>query len=226
MRARIDPYKSCCQPDAIVDELSWQALDSFQDYQIEGGPRVYLASLTVQFRDDARRLSPVVCDTLVRRCESNATSAPSPSSTPSSTSTPSPSPTPQCTADPSTHVDLSADPSVVSVGDLITLRVAYHNIGMPYLYFGALPDGLATPDPPLGNVCKYSEHPNGCTAITFRALAPGVVTFDASATGEVAYCVNGRLVLGHGGGSARAPVTLVIARPPARFIPFAGRYAR
>jgi hypothetical protein len=33
--------------------------------------------------------------------------------------------------------------------------------------------------------CKYDQHPNGCTAITLRTLAPGVAAFNAGATGEV-----------------------------------------
>jgi hypothetical protein len=57
--------------------------------------------------------------------------------------------------------------------------------------------------------CKYDQHINGCTAITFRALATGVAQFSAGSTGEVydedchCFCM--------GAATDNGPVTLIIA---------------
>jgi hypothetical protein len=82
------------------------------------------------------------------------------------------------------YMELSVEPPVASTGTLITLHIAYHNIGEPYTYISINPPGLVAFEPPLSMPCKYYEHA-GCTAITFRTLSSGEVEFTASATGEV-----------------------------------------
>jgi hypothetical protein len=77
------------------------------------------------------------------------------------------------------------EPPGVTTSALITLHIAYHNIGFPYAYISISPTGLITYEPALTMPCKYDQHPTGCTAITLRTLAPGVATFKASATGEI-----------------------------------------
>jgi hypothetical protein len=70
------------------------------------------------------------------------------------------------------------------------------------------PSELVTFEPPLAMPCKYSEHINGCTAITLRTLATGVVQFRAGATGEIfdescqCFCM--------GGATDNGPATLII----------------
>ena len=83
------------------------------------------------------------------------------------------------------YLQLSVEPSIVTSGALITLDIAYHNIGVPYTSIQITPSSVVTFEPPLSMPCKYDQHPNGCTAITFRTLTTGVVTLTASATGEV-----------------------------------------
>ena len=95
-----------------------------------------------------------------------------------------PTPTPVSTSSPS-YLELSVEPPIVTTSALVTLHIAYHNIGLPYTYISISPTGLFTFEPPLTMPCKYDQHPNGCTAITLQTHAPGVATFRASATGEV-----------------------------------------
>jgi hypothetical protein len=86
---------------------------------------------------------------------------------------------------PPAYVELSVEPSMVHAGELVTLHIAYHNLGFPYTLILIDPAGLVAYEPPLTMPCKYDQHPNGCTAIPFRALSAGVVTFTAAASGEV-----------------------------------------
>lgn len=97
-----------------------------------------------------------------------------------------PTPTPAPTSPPP-YLELSVRPPIETAGALVTLHIAYHNIGLPYTYISISPTGLITFEPPLTMPCRYDQHPNGCTAITLQALAPGVATFRAGATGEVYY---------------------------------------
>jgi hypothetical protein len=83
------------------------------------------------------------------------------------------------------YLELSVVPPIVTSGFVITLDIAYHNIGFPYTYIQINPSNVVTFEPPLSMPCKYDQHPNNCSAITFRTLTTGVVTFDAGATGEV-----------------------------------------
>jgi hypothetical protein len=83
------------------------------------------------------------------------------------------------------YLELSVEPPIVTTGALVTLHIAYHNIGLPYTRILISPTGLITFEPALTMPCKYDQHPNGCTAITLRTLAPGVAAFNAGATGEV-----------------------------------------
>jgi hypothetical protein len=100
------------------------------------------------------------------------------------------------------YLELSVTPALAAVGDLITLNITYHNLGEPYLYAGASPDGLVTTDPPITMPCPY------CTSVTYRALAAGQVTFRAGATGEIydegCHCWR------WSGGSDNRPVTVTI----------------
>ena len=83
------------------------------------------------------------------------------------------------------YLELSLDSPIVTAGTPITLYIDYHNIGVPHTTIHVTPTGLVAFEPPLSMPCKYDQHSNGCTAIGFRALASGVVTFTAGATGEV-----------------------------------------
>lgn len=91
---------------------------------------------------------------------------------------------PSC-ENPAAHLELSVEPTIAFPGTLITLHIAYVQIGMPYTGITVDPPGLVAFEPPLNMPCKYNEHPNHCTAITFRTQATGVVQFNAGATGEV-----------------------------------------
>jgi len=126
---------------------------------------------------------------------------PSPTSTPTATSTQPASP----------YLELSVSPPAVLPGTLFTLYITYHNIGLPYTNIQIDPSDIVVYEPALSMPCKYNEHPNGCTAITLRALAPGVVTFRASAGGEIfdqdCHCWY------MGGASDNGPATLVITSP-------------
>jgi hypothetical protein len=81
------------------------------------------------------------------------------------------------------YLELSTVPSLVTPGSTLTLRISYHNLGLPYTYVNISPTGLITFDPPLSMPCMHDH--DDCTAITFRALATGVVGIHAGATGEV-----------------------------------------
>lgn len=86
---------------------------------------------------------------------------------------------------PMPHLELAVDASTVPVGAQITLRIVYVNVGMPHTTVAVDPPRLVHFDPPLAQPCKWGQHPTNCTAITFRADAPGTVTFRAAATGEI-----------------------------------------
>lgn len=87
-------------------------------------------------------------------------------------------------ADNTSYLELSVKPAIVRPGTLVTLYIVYHNIGVPYTNISFTPEGLVAFDPPMEMPCKYYEH-GGCTEITLRALAVGVVEFRAGATGEI-----------------------------------------
>ena len=101
------------------------------------------------------------------------------------------------------------EPSLVLTGTLVTLHIAYHNIGLPYTNIQINPPGLVAFEPPLSMPCKYDQHPNGCAEITLRTLATGVVQFSANATGEV-YDETCRCWY-WSGASDNGPATLIIA---------------
>lgn len=88
-------------------------------------------------------------------------------------------------ATPSYYLELSVEPPIVIPGELITLHIVYHNIGLPYTRISINPSNIVDYEPPLAMPCKYDQHPNGCTAITLRTLATGRVIFSAWANGEV-----------------------------------------
>ncbi len=83
------------------------------------------------------------------------------------------------------HLELSIAPAAVAVGAIMTLHVTYVNLGLPYTTVKVDPPTLVQFEPPLTMPCKYDQHPTHCTDITLRAIAPGDVTFEASATGEI-----------------------------------------
>jgi hypothetical protein len=80
---------------------------------------------------------------------------------------------PSCT-NPGAYLELSIEPAMALPGTLVTLNIAYHRIGLPYTGIGINPPDLVVFDPPLSMPCKYGEHINGCSAITFRTQASGV----------------------------------------------------
>jgi len=100
------------------------------------------------------------------------------------------------------YLELSVTPALAEVGDLITLNIVYHNLGEPYLYANASPDGLVATDPPITMPCPY------CNSVTYRALAAGVVTFRAGATGEI--YDEGCRCWRWSGGTDNGPVTVTI----------------
>lgn len=148
----------------------------------------------------------------------------SPSATAEPTVTPSASPTAICTPPPPS-LALSLVPDQVRVGELVGLRISYHNIGLPYTTVYSSPEGLVTPDPPLAMPCRYGEHPARCQEITYRALAAGTVTFRASATGEIRVCSNGLPAWTWGGASEQQAVQLQIAAAGRAIVPVALRDA-
>jgi hypothetical protein len=107
------------------------------------------------------------------------------------------------------YLALSISPPIVVPGAMITLHIAYHNIGMPYTDILVIPSDTVIFEPELSMPCKYNEHPNGCTAITFRTQKTGIVTFRASATGEVyredCHCWY------WSGGSDNGPASVIVA---------------
>jgi endo-1,4-beta-xylanase len=83
------------------------------------------------------------------------------------------------------YLELYVEPRIALKGTLVTLNIVYHHIGLPYTMISITPSEMVAFDPPLTMPCKYDQHPNGCTAITFRTLSTGAVQFHAGATGEV-----------------------------------------
>ncbi len=77
------------------------------------------------------------------------------------------------------YLELSVEPPIVTSGALITLDIVYHNIGLAVTSIQINPSNVVTFEPPLSMPCYQ------CTAITFRTLTTGVVTFNAWASGEV-----------------------------------------
>lgn len=125
--------------------------------------------------------------------------------------TPQTTPTVSATATtttPTPHLELAVESPTTPVGSLITLHITYVNLGLPYTTITVDPPTLAQFDPPLPQPCKYDQDPTGCTVITFRALAPGTVTFRASATGEI--FDPGCSCYRFSGGSDNGPATVMI----------------
>ncbi|NTV99775.1 MAG: hypothetical protein HGA19_00550 [Oscillochloris sp.] len=83
------------------------------------------------------------------------------------------------------HLELTVEPATVNVGDLVTVRIAYVNLGLPYTTITWEPLALAAFDPPRTMSCKYGEDASGCTVIILRAIAPGTLNIHATATGEI-----------------------------------------
>ena len=106
------------------------------------------------------------------------------------------------------YLELSMEPRIALKGTLVTLKIVYHHIGLPYTYIVINPSENVAFDPPLSLPCKYNEHPNGCTEITFRTLSNGLVQFTAGATGEVYDETCGCFVWG--GATDNGPATLAI----------------
>ena len=106
------------------------------------------------------------------------------------------------------YLELSVEPHIALKGTLVTLKIVYHNIGLPYTSIGINPSENVAFDPPLSMPCKYNEHPNGCTEITFRTLSNGIVQFNAGATGEVYDETCGCFMWG--GAQDNGPATLAI----------------
>jgi len=119
------------------------------------------------------------------------------------------------------YLELSVKPAIVLPGTLVTLYIVYHNIGMPYTDIVITPAELVAFDPPMDMPCKYFEQ-GGCTHITLRALAVGIVEFRAGATGEIfdESCNCWRW----GGGTDNWPARLVIAETLwQEYLPLLGR---
>ena len=85
------------------------------------------------------------------------------------------------------RLSLAIQPSMVQVGELFSLRIAYHLIGQPDTSIFMDHPELVTYDPPLEMPCGFYTHPNRCTEITMRAVSSGVETFTAAAYGEIWY---------------------------------------
>jgi hypothetical protein len=88
-------------------------------------------------------------------------------------------------ADHTPYLELSIQPSMAKVGDLLTLQITVHNIGMPWMYISISPCENVAYDPPISETCRIPEALPGQTTITYRALKTGVVTFHAYASGEI-----------------------------------------
>src|SRR5262245_45774118 len=77
---------------------------------------------------------------------------------------------------PDSYLILSVDPPIVTTGTLVTLSIAYHNIGLQQTTIEIDPPGLVEFSPPLTMPCPFNG-PDSCTKFTLHALAPGRVTF-------------------------------------------------
>lgn len=114
---------------------------------------------------------------------------------------------------------LSAPP-LVNVGDAFSLTIQYVNIGVPYTGITLSPTSTVQFDPPLTMPCKYNQHPTQCRTIGLRAVAPGTITIDAGATGEVPIAGGG---WAWGSAQARNPINVQVRSVLAHkaFIPYA-----
>lgn len=83
------------------------------------------------------------------------------------------------------YLELSITPSLANVGTLVTLQITYHNIGEPYLYLSIVPAENVEYAAEVPGNCDYSVRSNACSISILRTLKTGVVTFRASATGEI-----------------------------------------
>lgn len=139
-----------------------------------------------------------------------------PATTPTSTATSTPTATatpPATSTQPSLH--LTVDQGGVAVGDLLTLTVAYTNLGLLYTTIAISPTDVLDFEPPVAMPCKYDQNPTQCTSFTLRAKQAGVATIRAIATGEIydAACMCWRFssaaddgpAIGVVGGSRRYP---------------------
>lgn len=90
---------------------------------------------------------------------------------------------PATTPPPSLH--LSVDRGGVAAGELLTLTVAYTNLGLQHTTLTISPTGVLAFDPPVAMPCIYDQHPTQCTSFTLRAAQAGAATIRASATGEI-----------------------------------------
>lgn len=104
--------------------------------------------------------------------------------TPRATSTPTATTTPPATT-PAPSLHLSVDRGGVAPGQLVTLTVAYTNLGLQHTTITISPAGVLAFDPPVAMPCKYDQHPTQCTSFTLRAAQAGAATIRASATGEI-----------------------------------------
>ncbi|ABX05353.1 hypothetical protein Haur_2715 [Herpetosiphon aurantiacus DSM 785] len=113
---------------------------------------------------------------------------------------------------------LSAPP-LVNVGDAFSLTIQYVNIGVPYTGITLSPTGTVQFDPPLTMPCKFNEHPTDCRTIGLRAVAPGTITINAGANGEVPISGGG---WAWGSAHARNPINVQVRSVLAHkaFIPF------
>lgn len=187
---------------------------------------VDVASLMVDPDSGQARARPAATPMATDQPSPTVTPVPTlqPTATAMPTATPTASPTSVCTPPPPSLV-LSVVPDRARVGDVVTLKISYRNIGLPYTTVFTAPEGLVTPAPPLAMPCKYGEHPTGCQSITYRAEAPGIVTFRASATGEIRVCSNGMPAWTWGGAQEEQPVEIQIIGGSAIFLPLALREA-
>ena len=104
--------------------------------------------------------------------------------TPRATSTPTATVTPPATTLPAS-LHLSVDRGGVAPGELVTLTVAYTNLGLQHTTITISPAGVLAFEPPVAMPCKYDQHPTQCTSFALRAAQAGAATIRASATGEI-----------------------------------------
>jgi hypothetical protein len=82
-------------------------------------------------------------------------------------------------ADPAHYVQLSVTPAIVTPGELVTLHITYHNVGLPLTYISIIPPENLAYEPEIAIPCY------GCSDVTLRALTTGLVRIYATASGEI-----------------------------------------
>jgi hypothetical protein len=75
-RVRLDTYKNCDHAADRIADSPWAPFENAISFTIAGGPRVYVAALTAQYRDTAGNLSGVVCDEVLGLCPDAPTATP------------------------------------------------------------------------------------------------------------------------------------------------------